>query len=171
MNIYLKLMPFILATSVLSGCAYSSEKDFFDSDRKKAQCDHAMYGKLDTSLFDSGDPQFNSYVFACSLAIVVPLPNESRISVKNRIKRKLEIADFLMTKNMDVSYKDETDSTLLMTVIISFMPDEWKLDTAKVLIQKGCDVKAKNSYGKTAIILARNREDFEMVSFLSKYLD
>lgn len=170
MNIYHNILPIALALCILPGCSHSSDEEKSLISNREDQCDYAMRGELDINKDKSENSERNSYLFNCSIAIVVPLPNESKTSVHERTEKKLKIANFLITKNLDVSFKDETDTNLLMAVIISYMPRDWKLQAAEILLAKGVDIEAKNIYGKTALDLAKFSGDSKMIDFLSERL-
>ncbi len=170
MNTYHNILSIALILCVLPGCSYSAgEKKPLISDRD-SQCDYAMRGELDINAYKSGDSKFNSHLLNCALAIIVPLPAESKALVQDRTEKKLEIAGFLIEQNLDVEYKDETGSTLLMVLIISYMPSDWKLKAAEILLLKGADIDAKNSYGKTALDLAEFSGDPKMIELLNEHL-
>jgi hypothetical protein len=169
MNISHKILLTALILSISPGCSYSSNERVSLVSNWKSLCGHAMQGELEIDKHGINDPKFNSYLFNCAIAIIVPLPNESQSSVKKRMNKKLKVADALMEKNIDVEYKDETGTTLLMSVIISHMPRSWKLKTAENLLIKGANIGAKNSYGKTAFDLAKFSEDSKMLSLLNNY--
>jgi len=76
------------------------------------------------------------------------------------------LADFLISREIDINFKDESGSTLLMSVITSYMPNSWKIRVAKILLPKKSDINVKNKYGKSAIDLARFIEHPEMIKVL-----
>lgn len=170
MNIYHNILPIALALYILPGCSYSSDEEKSSVNHREEQCGYAMQGELDINTHKLDDPESNSYLLNCAIAIIVSLPNESKASVQNRTERKLKVADFLIAQNLDVNFKDETGTTLLMAAIISYMPRDWKLKAAEILLLKGIDIEAKNIYGKTAFDLAKFSGDSKMIDFLDERL-
>ena len=133
----------------------------------KQLCKEAMYGKLDLSIVQNIKPLNNSYLFNCAVSAVVSFPNEKSNSVNNRKERKVKVANFFIFQDIDVTYKDESGSTLLISVITSYMPSNWKVKFVKILISKGCDIKEKNKYGKSALELAEFTNEPEIIKILS----
>lgn len=173
MNICLKILFVIIATGLLSGCAWSSESDvsIAEAMNMKQLCKEAMYGKLDLNIVQNMEPLNNSYLFNCAVSVVVSFPDEESDSVKNRKERKIKVADFFISQDIDATYKDESGSTLLISVITSYMPSKWKVKFVKILISKGCDIKEKNKYGKSALELAKFTNEPEIIKILSGHDD
>ncbi len=171
MNIYLKILLIIIAANLLSGCARSSESDISISDTTKKLCEEAKYGKLNLSTVHNMEPLNNSHLFNCAVSVVVSFPDEKASSVKSRTEKKIKLADFFMSQDIDVNYKDESGGTLLMSVITSYMPSEWKVKAVRTLVSKGCDINEKNKYGKSAVDLAKFTEDSEIIKILLMYID
>lgn len=114
----------------------------------------------------------NSYL--CAVAVFIPDPSpisgESK-SKEQRMNEKItrtKIADFFLSKEVDVKFRNEYGDTLLMSVVLSFLPDEWKEGAIKHLIRKGVDIEAKNADGDTALDLAKNMKKLNLVNILSE---
>ncbi len=171
MNFCLKSLFFIIATILLSGCAWSSEGEVFISDTMTKLCKEARYGKLNLNTVQNKEPLENSHLFNCAISVVVSFPDEKSSSIEIRNKQKIKIADFFISQDIDVNYEDESESTLVISVIASYMPSEWKIRIVKVLISKGCDINKKNKYGKSAVDLAKFKEESEIIKILLKHID
>lgn len=169
MNICLKILFAIIATGLLSGCVSSSKSDVSVTDTMKQLCKEAMYGGLDLSMVQNMKPLNNSYLFNCALSAVASFPDEKPNSVKNRKERKVKVASFFIYQDIDVAYKDESGSTLLISVITSYIPSNLKVKFVKILISKGCDIKEKNKYGKSALELAEFTNEPEIIKILSEH--
>jgi len=78
MNIYHNILPIALALCILPGCSHSSDEEKSLISNREDQCDYAMRGELDINKDKSENSERNSYLFNCSIAIIVPLPNESK---------------------------------------------------------------------------------------------
>lgn len=167
MNFYLKPKIMIIAIMLISCTAWSSENRVQASAKKKDQCIDASYGRLDSGNIEFKDAVHNAFLLNCSLSAVVPEPDEKRETYDKCMKDKQKLASFLLGKNLDVNYRDLHGSTLLMSVIVSNFPGEWKEKAAMTLIKKGCDVNAVNDYGRTAIDLARFKKNEKMIKMLS----
>ena len=77
----------------------------------------------------------------------------------------VEVAKFLIEKDADLEAEDENEETALMHAATSF--SSYSLDMVKLLVDNGANVKAKNKSGKTALDLAKEREDKDdVVEFL-----
>jgi ankyrin repeat protein len=146
------------------GCANVSAepKKPSSSDNQSIQCVAASRGELDLATVDYGSPEKNAYFFNCAVAVFIPDPGpisgESK-SKEQRMNEKItrtKIADFFLSKEVDVKFRNEYGDTLLMSVVLSFLPDEWKEGAIKRLIRKGVDINAKNADRDTALDLANH---------------
>ncbi len=167
MNLHRKDILVIFCILVISCTAWSLESEKPVTVDKSSQCEHAAYGKLDVNKIETADPDQNSFLLNCSLSTIVPKPDEERAEFDKSMNAKQKLASFLLTKNLDAGFKDSHGSTLLMSVVVSYFPDQWKEEAVKVLIEKGCDVNAVNNYGKTAIDLAKFKKNDKIVEMLS----
>lgn len=173
MNIYRNILPVTLILSLLSGCSYANnEKEPIVGDLDN-QCFQVREGagEFDVNTYNSDDPQLNSYLLSCALGAFVPLVKESSTSIDERERQKLKVADFLIQQNLDVEHEDEdeTKSNLLIAVTISYLPSDWKLKAAEILLRKGIDIDAKNACGYSALDLASPSRDPKLVEFLTEH--
>jgi len=132
----------------------------------KQLCNEAMFGKLNLKSVKKMKPLNNSYLFNCAVSAVVSFPDEKSISVQRRNEKKLNIADFFISQDIDINYQDDSESSLLISVVASYLPSEWKLKFTKILISKGCDIKKKNKYGMSALDLALSSKESEIAKIL-----
>ena len=167
MNLHRKDIFVIFSILILSCTAWSLESETPIPVDKTSLCEDAAYGKLDLSKIETADPNHNSLLLSCSLSTIVPKPDEVRAEFDQSMKAKQKLASFLLTKNLDAGFKDSHGSTLLMSVVVSYFPDQWKEAAVKVLIEKGCDVSAVNNYGKTAVDLAKFKKNQKLIEMLS----
>ena len=166
MSSYLKLL-IITYTLVLSGCVTASDS-ISDTD-KIAQCTLTQNGKLNIKTINSDNADLYAYLLYCATLSVVPFHNESKKSVKNRIKKKQDIASFFISKKVDMHFKDSHGSTLIMSIAVSNLSTDWKLKSLKKLISMGSDVNAKNKYGKSALDLAKFKNNQSVIKLLSSH--
>lgn len=167
MNVHPKPIIMTIVILLISCSAWSSENEVQVSSEEKDQCKEATYGRLDLGTMEFKNPGQNAFLLNCSLSAVVPEPGEKLETYDKYIRDKQTLASFLLTKNLDVNYRDSHGSTLLMSAIVSYFPGEWKEKTAKNLIEKGCNVNAVNNYGRTAIDLARFKKNEKLLKLLS----
>lgn len=173
MNFYLKfvLAIYMIFSIVGYGCAKAeplSEKKY-----PIKQCYEAKHGELNIDSIDASSPEHNAYLFDC--AVLVSIPPLNKISGASRSKaeriarkeRRVKIANYLLLKNMNYKFKNKYGDTLLMSVVLSSLPDHWKESTVKLLIGKGVDIKAKNNNGYTAMDIAKNNGNIQIVKTLS----
>lgn len=171
-------LRFLIATYTLYaavagfGCAVVSAEPKPSSNIRTDQCVAASRGELDLSIVDYDNPEKNAYLFNCAVAVFIPDPspisgesksNEQRMDEK---KRRTKIADFFLSKEMDANFRNEYGDTLLMSVVLSFLPDEWKVGAMKRLIRKGVDVEAKNADGDTVLDMAKNMKKDNLLKIL-----
>jgi ankyrin repeat protein len=155
---------------ILPGCSFSSDEGNIPIGDRGSLCDSAMQGELKIKKYRLDNANLNSYMLNCALAVIVSYPDESKESVQVRREKKLQIADYLLAQDLNPNYKDESGGTLLMAVIISFMPDNWKLKAAEALLLKGVNIDTTNMYGKTAYDLAKFSGDPMMLNLINDYL-
>jgi ankyrin repeat protein len=158
----------LFAILMVSCAALSSESETPISVDSNNQCANATYGKLDLSKIESAVPSYNSFLLSCSLSELAPKPDQDRTAFDKCMKDKEKLASLLLTKNLDADFKDSHGSTLLMSAVISYFPDEWKEKAVITLIEKGCDISAVNNYEKTAMDLAKFEQNKKIVKILSE---
>ncbi len=164
MNIYLKYLFVIYVALTTFGCFSSSAKSFPSHKYPTEKCYDAKQGELDLSLGDYSDPFINAYLFDCAVSVTISGPNlisgesKSKEQRRSEKEKRTKIADFLLSKEIDINFKNKYGDTLLMSVISSFLPDEWKKKTVMILIKRGVDVNRKKSrrrYGNGFINLQK----------------
>lgn len=146
MNIYLKYLFVIYVTIVTFGCVYASAESISSHKYPVEQCYEAKHGKLNVNLVNYSDPLNNAYLLDCALSVIISDPglingeSENKAQRSAKKERKTKIADFLLSKELNINFKNEYGDTLLISVIFSFLPDEWKEKTVEILIKKGFDI-------------------------------
>lgn len=146
-----KKFSFIALLFLFISC---TAQNSFNSDRYKSECNEVSRGIFSASKFSDLDPQQNAFFLSCALSIEVTEINESRQSIKERKHNKQKAADFFLGKKLDINYRGEAESDLLMLTVVSNFEGQWKIATSKTLISKGIDLSNKNEYGKSALDLA-----------------
>jgi ankyrin repeat protein len=68
---------------------------------------------------------------------------------------------------IDTSYVNQYGNTLLMSVVMSYLPLDWKLTTSRKLIESGVDINHTNDYSKSALDLAKQKQEEQLVKLLS----
>ena len=176
MYINLKYFSFVCALILPLECVFSSsEEQASRLEHLSKQCHEAKHGMLNLNSDNYNNPSTNSYLFGCAVSVVIPSvnmvsgENKSNADRLAQKREKSKIADILLSKGIDASYKNEHGDTLLMLVIISFLPNEWKEETVKILIKKGVSISEKNSNGDTAMDLAKYRKNSNIIMILSQY--
>ncbi|VAW62758.1 hypothetical protein MNBD_GAMMA08-2957 [hydrothermal vent metagenome] len=169
MNICHRFLLVIIVSILQLGNAQSFENSSPIALDLEKLCDKAMFGKLNLSYVKKLPSTSVSYLFDCAITIVVHMPDEDpkSIQIQNLNKRKIEIADALLSLGIDTGYKDETGSNLLISVIVSYIPEKWKIKFIKILVSKGCSIKENNKYGKSAFELAKNRNEIKIIEALT----
>jgi len=167
-------MVFTYALTLFLGYSHADD-NFARFEHWKKQCQEAERGTLNIDFGKYNDPLLNSYLFKCAVSIIVP--DLSLISGKSKSKekwlaekmKKVKIADAFLSKGIDPNYKNEYGDTLLMLVVYSYLPNKWKEDTVRALIEKGVDMDEKNSNGYTVRDIAEYREAYGVIKILSEY--
>jgi len=157
-----KLIPVVCLIFVLLTGAWTSGYSGTND-----QCFEAQIGQLDIKQINYSNPSKNAYLLDCSFASDVGEVDQTNAEVERKRRNKRRVAQFLLSKNIDIKYINKYGATLLMAVIITEQPDEWKEKTVKLLIKRGVDVSQKNIYGKSAIDLAKIEKNKKIVEILS----
>eukprot|EP01137_Pigoraptor_chileana_P007835 Opistho-2@3620 len=80
-----------------------------------------------------------------------------------------EVVKFLLDKGMDASAVDTSGDNLAAYLIQSYNPQKFQVfqDKAKLLVNKGLDMKASQNNGNTVYHLAVGKNDVSLVKFIS----
>lgn len=136
MNIYLKNIFVSFVIFIFSGCVNSSDnsisKKTLETNDRESLCYKANYGKFSLDSVNTDDSSFNSFLLSCSASVVVPMLDDSPDIAKQRKQRKVKLANALLALELDVNYVDESKTSLLMTVVMSYMPKEWKTKQSSI---------------------------------------
>ncbi len=170
MKIGLKYHWVVYVIVLLSGCVWTSETIAFTSNQQNhsKECHDAKKGKFNTKTGDYSNPLKNARILSCAVAVTIGLPDDTKKQRETIRLKKCKAADFLLSKKLDISYTNDNGDTLLMAVIISFLPDEWKERAVKILISRGINICHKNKSGNTAIDYAKFKGNKKIISILSE---
>jgi hypothetical protein len=170
MNIYLK---FLFSSYILFAAFGCSAESVIDHNYSIKLCNQSKNGELNKALVDTSDPYKNSYLFDCAVSVVIPelsfTSGESGGAQRKEKKQKrMEIANLFLSKGIDIDYINKDGDTLLMAVVMSFFPEEWKNATIRTLIDKGVSISNKNPNGDTALSLAKYKGNIKIIELLSE---
>jgi hypothetical protein len=173
MNLRLNILSLgLLCLSIL--CATNcSAASALDNTQIGLLCEQAKNGTLETNQIDTSNAHINSYLFDCSVAVVIGEPNKVSGKSGSKAERDLKksnrakIADFFLANELDVNYRNRHGNSMLIATVISFLPVEWKEKAVAKLIAKGVTVNEKNNGGKTALDLAKLKNHANLVKVLS----
>ncbi len=157
---------FLLCLFGLVGYAYSDSSVTSPQDTND-ECESARYGELDVSQLESNIPAQNSHLFACAVSLVVPSAGESEESIHALVLKKVRLANSLAARGLNVGYRDKHGNTLLSSLVLSFLPVDWRREKAQAVIAQGVEIDLANAYGQTALQLARMKGDQEMVELIN----
>jgi hypothetical protein len=93
----------------------------------------------------------------CALTAYVGEVDETAAEMAPVLRAKQSLADRLIARDVDVSYREVDGTTLLMHVVTSYTPDAWKLRAVERLLAAGADPNARNVDGASALELAHTR--------------
>lgn len=79
---------------------------------------------------------------------------------------KRPICDAISSKDIDINYVDSNGNHLLNYVVLSYMPEKWKVDAIHKMIEMGIDVNHSNKSGKTALDLAKFKGEVKLARML-----
>lgn len=174
MNIGLKRLLTLTLVCCLAGWHSSRAQPVAISQELAKQCEAAQQGQLQAAAIDSGNPTHDAYLFDCAVAVVISDPSphsgvSKRASERQHEKYlKVQLADFFLATDIDVNYTNQYGDTLLMLVIRSFLPDQWKQRAVLSLLRRGARVDVQNAEGDTALSLAKYQGNPVLVKLLSQ---
>jgi len=129
----------------------------------------AREGNIDIAAYNANDPVHNAYLFDCAVSVFIHYVKDTKKIIQEREQRKLKLASFLLTQKIHLAYTDEHGDSLLVSVVNSYLPIEWRLKTASFFLSKGLDPYKKNTFGNSALDMARFKKDEKMFKLLSEY--
>lgn len=163
----------ILPLFFLCSAATALAGDYMEIDPDLAkQCEEARFGVLDVSRGDYGNIKINAYLFDCAVGVTIsppsPLSGRSKSDAERNTEKnkRMDVAQALLEKGVDVNFTNRYGDTLLISVVSSFLSDEWKENIAIILINQGIDIRRKNQEGITALDLVKHRGTDRLVSIL-----
>lgn len=157
-----------LACCALIGCASIAMAGEIPANLLQEQCQAATYGTLDIKKIPD-TPDFVAMLLLCALRDVVYEPTTNQKQYVDKLnKKKIKMIESLLEKKWQPAARDEFGNTILMAMVMSYLPIEWRLKKVPYLIKNGCDLQAKNSGGKTALALAQIRNEKAMIDMLTK---
>lgn len=168
MNTYLKIG--VIFASLL----FSSSCSAFKADHTNmAQCQLAKHGELEPDAIDTSKPEFNSYLLDCSISVVVAEVSftSGASGAKKRasiLSNRMSLADFILSKPLIPNYQNEHGNTLIMSVVSSFFPEDWKVKTLKNLMAMGADKNFITANGDTALAFAKFKGDKKVIALLQE---
>lgn len=153
---------------MISAC---SQADSPTSDPLALLCENIKHGNFELSSVAVSDPHTNAYLFSCTVAVVIagPSPVSGPHTNKNNLKpKKIALANHLLAGGVDIRFSTNEDENLLMAVVASFMPEQWKADTVEALLKIGVDPAFKSKNGDTALDMANYKGDKRIIQLLSR---
>lgn len=112
-------------------------------------------------------PAANSFYLECALMVYIGEPNGKASEYNERRQAKQKIVELLLQQRIDVNYKSEYSETLLIAAVNSYLDSKWRVGVIRELIAMGVDIGKKNEHGFTALDLAKQRGDKDIIKSLS----
>ncbi len=168
------LKPVKIATLVVAailvfsglGCAVG-DKPIMQYDYGSAQCVAASNGELSPGAFENLSATDRSFLLSCALSTVVGEADRTRKERDRLVSKKQELSDAILSKDIDIGFVGREGNHLLNDVVLSFFPEQWKVNTLKKLIDMGADVNHRNKHGKNAADLAKFRGQDKIAGLLT----
>jgi hypothetical protein len=91
------------------------------------ECSAASSGALDSAASERADARRRAHLFWCALAPHVGEVEETAAELAQAMRAKQSLADRLLARGVDVDYRGDSATTLLMSVVLAKLPDAWKL--------------------------------------------
>ena len=167
MNIYCKfwLAAFFYGVIGLANLALAETE--IQPSLANAQCQAATYGTLNLKKLPD-DPNVVATLILCGLRDVIFEPTTNQKQVVDKINnKKIRIVDALLEKKWRTNARDEFGNTILMAMVMSYLPTEWRAKKIAWLLNNGSDLHAQNSAGKTALALAQLRGEKTVIAALT----
>jgi len=165
-KLQLSILVSLLCANV--SCTSASNSDL---SRYAELCAQATAGNSDIDGIGKLSSSANSYLLDCTL---IPLISEvtlsmtSSSSTENIDVKKVELAEFFLSGELDYEYQNDNGSNLLFSVVRSFLPLEWRMNAIAELVTSGINPGARNDFGKTAMEIAKTAEEKELLLGLER---
>jgi len=164
-NIAIFIVAAILIYSGL-GCAGGDNlKQHYDY--RDGQCIAASAGELSPQTLENISSTDRSFLLSCALSVVIGEADRTEAERDRLIQKKQKLSDAILSKSIDIEFVGHCGNHLLNDVVLSFLPENWKLDTLRKLLDMGADLDHRNKYGKSAMDLARFRGQEKITRFLA----
>jgi hypothetical protein len=155
----------ILIYSGLGCAAGDNLKQHYDY--RDGQCIAAGAGELSHETLENVSSTDRSYLLSCTLSVVIGEADRTKEERDRLIQKKQKLSDAILSKSIDIEFVGHEGNHLLNDVVLSFFPEQWKLETLKKLIDMGVDLDHRNKHGKRALDLARFRGQNKIAKFLA----
>ena len=169
MNIYPnKLRGILLAGLLLIAPAAGLAAKHSPTNDLTKQCASALIGDIDASKIDN-DPETVAHLIHCALGSAIFEPTANVKAYTAKINRKKQILlNALFEKPWDKSSRSEAGQTVLMGLVLSDLPLDWRLKKIEALIDGGINIEEKNDMGDTALSFAQYRGEAKVIAILGR---
>lgn len=154
--------------AVATGCVYASNQQA--REYPVQLCEKAKYGRLDVTNTTVTDPHINSYLLSCAVSVVivnVSFQSGSHEGDRSLKEDKKAIAEHFLMQTLDLTYRSADGDNALMSVITSFLPEPWKENAVRILLDKGVNLKETNHNRDTALDIARFKGNERITTLVS----
>jgi hypothetical protein len=148
------------------GCAVGDNQNA-GSDDPKAQCIAARGGELGPDVIEKSTPAERSHLLSCALSVVVGEADQSKAERDRLLVKKQKVCDAILSKTIDLKFVDEDGNHLLHYVVLSYLPEQWKVNAVGKLMDMGIDTLQSNKHGNTALDLAKLRGAVKVARMLA----
>lgn len=110
-----------------------------------------------------------AHLIHCALSSAIFEPTANVKAYAAKINRKKQILlNALFEKPWDKSNRSEAGQTVLMGLVLSDLPLDWRLKKIESLIDDGINIGKKNDQGDTALSFAQNRGEAKVIAILGR---
>ena len=158
------LLAGLLLTSPVAGLA----ANLSPANDLTKQCANALMGDIDASKIGN-DPKTVAHLIHCALGSAIFEPTANVKAYTTKINRKKQILlNALFEKPWDKSSRSEAGQTVLMELVLSDLPLDWRLKKIEALIDGGINIGEKNDQGDTALSFAQYRGEAKVIAILAR---
>lgn len=136
-------------------------------DDELSVCHKALSGQMTVEVYKKlSTPVSDEKIAVCALDPYVADPFYSKAYYEKVWEVKKELVEELFSKELDVSYVDESGRNFALAIFFTPHSEEWRIKMLKIFKAKGGDLFKRNDYNRSALDYARSDGDTKIIEYL-----
>lgn len=167
----------LAATGSVSACKTINDPSVFQKQAAKSikqwqndevkVCGKALSGEMTVDIYKQLSTNISDEkILECALGDYIAEPFYTQTYYDKVWEVKKQLAELLFTKELDVSYTDDSGRGFARYIVSSPHSEEWRIKMLKIFKEKGGDLFKRNEYNRNPLDIARFSEDTKIVAYL-----